>query len=264
MPGSRQLLIVEDNNDLRQYLTQLFEADFEVTVAADGAAGWELVQTLLPDLVLSDIMMPLSDGLELCQRIKQHPKTLHIPVVLLTARAAAVNELEGLETGADDYISKPFNPKVLRTKVLAMLRNRSRLREFYQRQILLKPSDLVIPAADKLFLEKAMRVVEDSLTEPEFNVQVLIREMGMSQTLFYRRVKSITGQSGVEFIRDIRMKRAAQLLASTQMRVADVAYQVGLQDLKHFRTVFQKLYNLSPSEYAKQHRGNESIIEPLP
>ncbi|GAC1370265.1 MAG: two-component regulator propeller domain-containing protein [Hymenobacter sp.] len=260
-PGPRHLLIVEDNGDLRQYLAQLFNADFEVTVAADGAVGWELVQELLPDLVLSDIMMPRSSGLELCQKIKQHPKTLHIPVVLLTARTAAVHELEGTETGADDYVSKPFNPAVLRAKVATILRNRCRLREFYQRQILLEPTEIIIPEADKVFLEKAMRVVEANLTDPDFNVQVLTREMGMSQSLFYRRVKSITGQSVVEFIRDIRMKRAAQLLASTPMRVSDVAYQVGLQDLKHFRTVFQKLFSLSPSEYAKQHRGSEPIAE---
>ena len=260
--NGRRLLIVEDNDDLRQYLVQLFSSDFEVTAAADGVEGWELVQSLLPDLVLSDIMMPRSDGLELCQKIKQAPKTLHIPVVLLTARTAAVHEVEGMETGADDYISKPFNPKVLHAKVVAILRNRSRLLEFYQRQVLLEPTEIIIPEADKLFLEKAMKVVEDNLTEPEFNVQALVREMGMSQSLFYRRVKSITGQSVVEFIRDIRLKRAAQLLTSTSLRVSDVAYQVGMQDLKHFRTVFQNLHKLSPSEYAKQHRSGEPVAGP--
>jgi YesN/AraC family two-component response regulator len=230
-----------------------------VTVAADGVEGWELAQTLLPDLVISDIMMPRSTGLELCQKIKQDPKTLHIPVVLLTARTAAVHELEGMETGADDYVSKPFNPKILHAKVSAILRNRTKLREFYQRQILLEPTEIAIPEADKLFLEEAMKVVEDNLSDPDFSVQVLIKEMGMSQSFFYRRVKSITGRSVVEFIRDVRLKRAAQLLASTQLRVSDIAYQVGIQDLKHFRTVFQKLYNMSPSEYAKQHRGGEQV-----
>jgi signal transduction histidine kinase/ligand-binding sensor domain-containing protein/DNA-binding response OmpR family regulator len=261
LSGRRRLLIVEDNSDLRQYLVQLFDSEFDVSVAADGLEGWEQVQALLPDLVLSDIMMPRSDGLELCQKIKRYPKTQHIPVVLLTARTAAVHELEGVENGADDYISKPFNPKTLHAKVATMLRNRYRLREFYQRQILLEPTELVMPDADKQFLEKAMQVVEANLEEPEFNVQALLREMGMSQSFFYRRVKSITGQSVVEFIRDIRMKRAAQLLAGTQLRVSDVAYQVGMQDLKHFRTVFQKIYHLSPSEYAKQHRSGEPPAE---
>ena len=257
--GTRRLLIVEDNSDVRHYLEQLFRPDYEVTVAVDGAQGWALAQALLPDLVISDVMMPNGTGLELCQKIKQHPKTLHIPVVLLTARTAAIHELEGLETGADDYISKPFNPRILQAKVSAILRNRLKLREFYQRQILLEPTEVVIPEEDKLFLEKAMKVVEDNLSDLDFNVQVLVREMGMSQSFFYRRVKSITGQSVVAFIRDVRLKRAAQLLSSTHLRVSDIAYQVGMQDLKHFRTEFQKLYNMSPSEYAKQHRGSEQV-----
>ena len=210
---------------------------------------------------LSDVMMPGSDGLELCQKIKQHPKTGHIPVVLLTARTAAVQELEGLETGADDYVSKPFNPQVLHAKVSAILRNRHRVQEFYQRQLLLEPTEILIPEADKLFLEKAMRVVEANLAEPEFNVRALLRELGMSQSFLYRRIKSLTGQSVVGFIRDVRLKRAAQLLAGTTLRVSDIAYQVGIQDLKHFRTAFQKLYGLSPSEYAKQHRGGEAVGE---
>ena len=260
-PTGGRLLIVEDNDDLRQYLAQLFSADFDVTVATDGVEGWELAQAQMPDLILSDIMMPRSDGLELCQKIRQHPKTMHIPVVLLTARTAAVQELEGMETGADDYVSKPFNPQVLHAKVSAILRNRHKVREFYQRQLLLEPTEIDIPEADKLFLEKAMKTVEDNLAEPEFNVQALLREMGMSQSFLYRRIKSITGQSVVEFIRDVRLKRAAQLLTSTCMRVSDIAYEVGFQDLKHFRTVFQKLYGISPSEYAKQHRSGKPVSD---
>ena len=260
VPVTGRLLIVEDNQDLRQFLVQLFRSDFGVTEAVDGVEGWELAQSLLPDLVLSDVMMPRSDGLELCQRIKQHPKTSHIPVLLLTARAAAAHEVEGLETGADDYINKPFDPNALRAKVVTILRNRYKLREFYQRQLLLEPTEIIIPEADKLFLEKAMQVVEGKLTEPEFNVQALVHEMGMSQTLFYRRIKNTTGQSAGEFIRDIRLKRAAQLLASSSLHVSDAAYQVGMQDLKHFRTVFQVLYKMSPSEYAKQHRSAEPTV----
>ena len=259
LPGRKSLLIVEDNDDLRHYLAQLFTADFAVILAADGVEGWEQAHALLPDLVVSDVMMPRSDGLELCQRIKQHPRTMHIPVVLLTARTAAVQELEGLETGADDYVSKPFNPQVLHAKVSAILRNRCKVREFYQRQLLLEPTEIVIPEADKLFLEKAMQVVEANLAEPEFNVQALLREMGMSQSFFYRRIKSLTGQSAVEFIRDVRLKRAAQLLSTSALRVSDVAYHVGFQDLKHFRTIFQKSYGMAPSEYAKQHRGDEPV-----
>ena len=256
--GPCQLLLVEDNDEVRRYLQQLFEPDFVVTTAADGLEGWEKALTLLPDLIISDVMMPHSDGLELCRKIKQHPKTLHIPVVLLTARTAAMHEQEGLEHGADDYIAKPFNASLLQIKVITLLQNRDKMREYYQRQILLEPTEVTVPDADKAFLEKAMRIAEANLAEPEFNVQVLVREMGMSQSVFYRRLKGITGQSVIEFIRDVRMKRAAQLLAHTQLRISEIAYQVGIDDSKYFRKTFQKIYNMAPSEYAKQHRTSST------
>ncbi|QNP54337.1 response regulator (plasmid) [Hymenobacter qilianensis] len=252
--GPPQLLIVEDNEEVRQYLHQLFEAEYEVLTAEDGIEGWEKALSHLPHFIISDVMMPRSDGLEMCQKIKQHPKTAHIPVLLLTARTAETHQLEGLGMGADDYVSKPFNPTLLQAKVTTLLRNRRKLHEYYQRQILLEPTEIVVADADRQFLENAMSVVEKHLEDAEFSVQVLVREVGMSQSVFYRRIKSITGQTAVEFIRDVRMKRAAQLLAQTPMRVSEVAFQVGIEDAKYFRKAFQKIYMLSPSEYAKQHR----------
>ncbi len=249
------LLIVEDNDEVRHYLHQLFAPDFEVALAADGVEGWEKALALLPDLVISDVMMPRRDGLELCRQIKQHPKTGHIPVMLLTARTAAMHELAGLETGADDYGGKPFNPQVLHAKALALLSNRGKLREYYQRQLLLEPTQVVIPDAEKQLLERAMRIVEANLDNPDFGVPVLVREMGMSQSVFYRRIKGITGQSVAEFIRDVRLKRAAQLLATSELRISEIASQVGFEDSKHFREAFRKIYSLSPSEYAKEHRA---------
>jgi signal transduction histidine kinase/DNA-binding response OmpR family regulator/sugar lactone lactonase YvrE len=257
--GPPRLLVVEDNDEVRQYLQQLFEPDYEVLTAEDGLDGWEKALSQLPDLIVSDVMMPRSDGLELCQRLKQHPKTAHIPVLLLTARTAETHELEGLGMGADDYMSKPFNPTLLQAKATTLLRNRRKLHEYYQRQILLEPTEIVVADADREFLENAMNVVEKHLDDPEFSVQVLVREVGMSQSVFYRRIKSITGQTVVEFIRDVRMKRAAQLLANTQMRVSEVAFQVGVEDAKYFRKAFQKIYNVSPSEYAKQHRQSREV-----
>jgi DNA-binding response OmpR family regulator len=251
-----RLLVVEDNDDVRHYLEELFAGDYDVSTAEDGVEGWEKALSLLPDLVISDVMMPRSDGLELCQKIKQQPKTAHIPVLLLTARTAETQQLEGLGVGADEYMSKPFNPALLQAKATSLLRNRQKLHEYYQRHILLEPTEIVVADVDRQFLENAMAVVEQHLVDPEFSVQVLVREMAMSQSVFYRRIKSITGQTAVEFIRDVRMKRAAQLLAQTQMRVSEVAFEVGVEDAKYFRRMFQKIYNLSPSEYAKQHRHN--------
>jgi signal transduction histidine kinase/ligand-binding sensor domain-containing protein/DNA-binding response OmpR family regulator len=256
--GPPRLLVVEDNDEVRQYLTQLFEADYAVLTAEDGLAGWTTALAQLPDLIISDVMMPRSDGLELCQRLKQHPKTSHIPVLLLTARTAETHELEGLGMGADDYVSKPFNPTLLHAKADALLRNRRKLHEFYQRHILLQPTEIVVADADREFLEHAMSAVERHLGDAEFSVQVLAREMAMSQSVFYRRIKSITGQTAVEFIRDVRLKRAAQLLAQTTMRVSEIAFEVGIEDAKYFRKAFQKIYGLTPSDYAKQHRTSRT------
>ncbi|MGI4744330.1 MAG: two-component regulator propeller domain-containing protein [Janthinobacterium lividum] len=256
--GPPRLLLVEDNDEVRQYLEQLFAADYEVLTAEDGLVGWQKALAQLPDLIISDVMMPRSDGLELCQRLKQHPKTSHIPVLLLTARTAETHELEGLGQGADDYVSKPFNPTLLRAKADALLRNRRRLHEFYQRHILLQPTEIVVADADREFLEQAMGVVEQHLGDTEFSVLVLVRAMAMSQSVFYRRIKSITGQTAVEFIRDVRLKRAAQLLAQTTMRVSEIAFEVGIEDAKYFRKAFQKIYGLTPSDYAKQHRPSRT------
>jgi signal transduction histidine kinase/ligand-binding sensor domain-containing protein/DNA-binding response OmpR family regulator len=252
--NASRLLIVEDSEEVRNYLVDLFSSSFTVLTAVDGIDGWEKTQETVPDIVVSDVMMPRSDGLELCQKIKQNPKTQHIQVLLLTARSTAANELEGIQIGADEYMAKPFNPNLLYAKVVVMLRERRRLKEYYQKQLLMQPTDIVIPNSDRELLEKAMSIVESNLANPEFNVQFLVREMGMSQSTFYRHIKSITGQSVVEFIRDIRIKRAAQLLAATTHRVSEVANLVGFEDIKHFRKTFQELYEISPSEYIRQHR----------
>ncbi|MCE7043225.1 hybrid sensor histidine kinase/response regulator transcription factor [Dyadobacter sp. CY312] len=249
-----KMLIVEDNADLQEYLKSLFENTFEVILSPDGLDGWNRIGNLMPDFVLSDVMMPGMNGLDLCKKIKQNPKTSHIPVILLTARAAAVQELEGLETGADDYIAKPFNPQILRAKVAAILQNRNKLHAYYQRRILLEPTEITIPDEDKIFLENAMRTVEENLTNTDFNVQTLVGMMGMSQSVFYKRVKNMTGQSVIEFIKDIRLKRAAQLLANGNARISEIALMVGIEDPKNFRVSFQKVYNMSPSQYARFHR----------
>ena len=247
-----KLLIVEDNHDLRAYLVSLFHSHFETHAAADGREGLEKVNQVHPDIILSDVMMPVMNGLEFCEKVKNNPRTAHIPLVLLTARAAALHELEGLESGADDYVVKPFNPKILFSKILSLLTNRKKAQEYFHRQILLEPSEAVIPDADRLFIQESMQIIEDNLANEHFSVQMLVRESGMSQSAFYRRLKNLTGQSVIEFIKDVRLKRAAQLLATKQFRVQEVAMMVGMEDLKNFRASFHKLYGVSPSEYGRK------------
>lgn len=250
-----KLLIVEDNDDLRDYLVSLFHGHFETHAAANGLEGLEKAGLIHPDIILSDVMMPVMNGLEFCEKIKNNPRMAHIPLVLLTARAAALHELEGLETGADDYIVKPFNPKILHSKILSLLNNRKKAQEYFHRQILVEPSEAVIPDADRLFIQKSMQIIEDNLTNEHFSVQMLVRESGMSQSAFYRRLKNLTGQSVIEFIKDVRLKRAAQLLSTKQFRVQEVAMMVGMEDLKNFRASFQKLFGVSPSEYGRKEGG---------
>ncbi len=248
----QKLLIVEDNPEVRQYVQKLFESQYQTFTAIDGIDGLEKTLQIMPDIIISDVMMPKMDGMEFCKKIKQNPKISYIPVVLLTARSAATHHIEGLENGADEYLSKPFHPQLLQSKINSLLHNRLLMREYYQKQILLQPSAVSIPDDTKSFLEKAMKIVEENLGNPNFNVQELVREMAMSQSGFYRQIKSITGQTVVEFIRDIRLKRAAQLLISTDLRVQEVATMVGIEDAKYFRKMFQQIYELAPSEYAKQ------------
>ncbi|OUJ68720.1 two-component regulator propeller domain-containing protein [Hymenobacter crusticola] len=254
---ARKLLLVEDNEEVLGYLCQLFEPLYDVQVARNGLEGWAIARSFSPDLLISDVMMPESDGLALCRKVKQHAQTMHIPVLLLTARTAAMQQLEGLETGADDYVSKPFHPELLQAKVANMLNRRQQMQEYYQRQILLEPTAITLPDEDRALLEKAMAIVEQHLEEPEFNVQVLVREIGLSQSLLYRRIKTITGQTVIEFIQDVRMRRAAQLLRESSLRISEVAYKVGIENLKRFRSTFQKMHQMSPQEYAKKHRGIE-------
>lgn len=245
------ILIVEDNADLRLYLEKTFSSTLNVSSAANGREGWEKVLEEMPDLVLSDVMMPEMDGLELCSKIKNHPKSAHIPVVLITARAAAVHELEGLESGADDYIVKPFNARILFSKVQNLLLQRKKLREHFQKQWILEPRSNDLPDQDLEFLEQAMEVIAQNLTNKQFGVQSLVQLSGMSQSAYYRKLKNLTGQSVVEFIRDVRLKKAAQLLSTGKFRVTEVMDKVGIEDYKYFRSAFQKLYRVSPSEFAK-------------
>ncbi|PMD87881.1 hypothetical protein BWI97_25600 [Siphonobacter sp. BAB-5405] len=248
-----RILIVEDDKDVQQYLQQLLSS-YALTVAEHGLQALVLLQDQTFDLVLTDVMMPEMNGIELCKKIRQSPKLAYLPIVMLTARSTVVEELEGLSMGADEYIAKPFKPQVLLARLDGLLQARTRLKEYYHRQILLQPSEVIIPNADKEFLEKAMRIVEDHLMDGDFSVQDLLDAMSMSQSVFYRRMKSITGQSVIEFIRDVRMKRAAQLLATSSYRISEIAYMVGVEDPKNFRKSFQRVYQMSPSDYVRQHR----------
>ncbi|MGN8057623.1 hybrid sensor histidine kinase/response regulator transcription factor [Pedobacter sp. 22163] len=250
----KSILIVEDNIEISDYLKQVFVAEYLVYQAYDGDIGFEMVKDLLPDIVISDVMMPGMSGIELCNIIKEDQTLCHIPIILLTAISSPEIKLKGLEGGADDYISKPFEKEILIARVKGLLQARSNLQQYFFNEITLRPNKLKISQEYKAFLESCITIVEANLGNRDFTIKVLTNEMGMSHSKVYRKIKSISGQTANSFIRFIRLRKAAELLLSTDSTVAEAAYQVGLNDLKHFREQFNKLFGLNPSEYIRQYR----------
>ncbi|MEJ6980596.1 two-component regulator propeller domain-containing protein [Pedobacter sp. P351] len=250
----KRILIVDDNVQIRQYVKQLFEGEFEVLEAENGDKGLETVKKYMPDLVISDIMMQGISGIELCSRIKDDPALNHIPVILLTASSSDEVKLKGIECGAEDFISKPFEKEMLIARVAGILKNRNDLQNYFFNHITLKPDNSKISDEYKQFLDRCIRIVEENLSESQFGIKVLADRIGMSRSTLYSRIKSISGQSPNEFIRFIRLRKAAEMFISTECTVSEAAYKVGIKDIKHFREQFNKVFGMNPSEYMKKYR----------
>ncbi|SEB15025.1 hybrid sensor histidine kinase/response regulator transcription factor [Pedobacter hartonius] len=250
----KSMLIVEDNSEIRAYIKQVFIADHLVYEADNGLSGLKMVAELMPDIIISDVMMPGISGVELCTRIKEDPNLCHIPVILLTAITSPEIKLKGIEGGADDYISKPFEKDMLIARVKGLLKTRNNLQQYFFNEITLKPNDLKISQEYKEFLEKCISIVEQHLGDRDFSIKVLAAGVCMSHSNVYRKIKSISGQSANSFIRFIRLRKAAELFLTTDSTVAETAYKVGINDLKHFRQQFSKLFGLNPSEFIKKYR----------
>lgn len=244
------VLLVEDNTDLRKYLRKVLDEDFTLYEAANGAEGVNLATQHLPDLIISDVMMPIKDGFELCFEIKSTEVTSHIPVLLLTAKADMESKLEGLKTGADYYLAKPFEPRELLTASTNLIAQRKKLRENFSKKLLLQPKEWEGASADERFLQKLMEFVEEKIAEPDFSVEDMQQEMGISRMQLHRKLKALTDQSATEFIRTIRLKRAAEMLQKDFDNVSQVAYQVGFSSLSYFTKCFKEQYGVLPSEFS--------------
>ncbi|MGE6219484.1 two-component regulator propeller domain-containing protein [Nubsella zeaxanthinifaciens] len=244
------LLVVEDNSEVRQFVSSHFESNFEIHEAENGKVGIEQALKIIPDIIISDVMMPITDGITLCKTLKTDTRTSHIPVVLLTARTPIIFNIEGLETGADDYITKPFNLNMLEARIWNLLDNRQKLRERYSKEVTLQPTNVAITSPDEKFLEKIMAFIEKNIAEPELSVEELGNVAGMSRVTLYRKIKALTNQTAIEFIRSVRLKRAAQLLQQNKFNVNEVAYMVGFSDVDYFRRCFKEEFKLTPKEYA--------------
>lgn len=245
------VLIVEDNKDIRQHIMQHFDRNFSLVEAIDGRAGWLIATEVMPELVITDLMMPHMDGTELCRQLKTDERTSHIPVIMLTARASLEDKLKGLETGADDYVSKPFNMKELLARSLNLVEQRRKLRERFSREITLEPRDVVITSVDEKFLQRAISVVESHISEEQFSVTLLCEAMSMSRSTLFRKLYALTGQSPVDFVNTIRLKRAAGLLRQHAGNVTVVALEVGFSNPSYFAKIFKKQFGIAPRQYAK-------------
>jgi ligand-binding sensor domain-containing protein/signal transduction histidine kinase/DNA-binding response OmpR family regulator len=244
------LLVVEDNAEVLQFVASHFENEFEIHTAENGLIGWEKAIELIPDMIISDVMMPEMDGITLCSQLKGDTRTSHIPVILLTARTPLIFNIEGLETGADDYMTKPFNLTMLEARVWNLLDSRQKLRDRYRKEITLQPKNVAITSPDEKFLERVMTFIEKNMAEPSLSVEELGKEAGMSRVTLYRKIKALTNQTAVEFVRSVRLKRAAQLLEQNKLNVNEVAYMVGFLDIDYFRRCFKEEFGYTPKEFA--------------
>lgn len=266
---SRSILVVDDNAQIRQYIRQLFSNGFSVYEAQSGEEALALARQYLPDVIISDVVMQEMTGIELCQKIKGDSALGHIPVILVTGNASTEARLRGVEGGADDYISKPFERDLLVARVAALLKSRSTLQKYFYNEITLQDNPLKISSDYKEFLDNCIAIVEAHLDDDQFSIVTLARELGMSYSKMNKKIKAVSGQPANAFVRFIRLRKAAELFINTNYNITETAFLVGISDIKHFRKHFTNLFGMKPSAYiekyrrylGKQYTLNEKIVK---
>ena len=249
--GKPLVLIVEDNTDLRSYIRSYLIDNYQIIEAIDGEIGLQKAVTKIPDLIISDVMMPRMDGIELCKNIKTDERTSHIPVILLTAKASMEDKLEGLQTGADDFLTKPFDPDELSVRIKNLIEQRKKLQQVFTKNLnsLVQLKDSNVTSMDKKFMKKVVAVIEKNLVDANFSTEQFSQEVAMSRMQLHRKLKALTSQSPGDFIRSIRLNRAAELLKKKTGNIAEVAYGVGFSNPSYFSECFKKQFGKLPSEF---------------
>ncbi|HQU21277.1 MAG TPA: response regulator [Flavobacteriaceae bacterium] len=243
------LMIVEDHPDIRNYIASLFETQYKIEMAPNGVIGLEKANECIPDIIISDVMMPKLDGHQFTQALKGNPITSHIPIILLTAKAGEQDKLEGLESGADAYVTKPFQANLLKASVTNLLENRRKLQERFSREVILHPKEIALSSAEEKFLEKLQDILDSQLTDPGFSTTEFCEAMGVSRMQLHRKLKAITGQSATEFIRSQRLKLAISLLKTQKANISEIAYSIGFNDPSYFTKCFREAFGCAPSDY---------------
>ena len=243
------ILVVEDNIELRTFMKESLLTLYDILEADNGQQGWDIAIEKIPDLIISDVMMEGINGLELAKRLKSDERTSHIPVIILTARAGYEHLVEGLETGVEVYLTKPFSFKILELNIHNLLATRNSMREKFVRKLIYEPTGTEINSVDEKFLQKVLAIIEENMSNPEFSVSILATEVGMSQPVLYKKIRAVSDMSVNDFIKSIRFRKAARLLSGHQYSVVDIAYMVGFNDRKYFSKEFKKFFEKNPSEY---------------
>ncbi|NLR78427.1 response regulator [Chitinophaga eiseniae] len=253
-----KILTIEDSDEVRTFIRNQLKGDYEILEAPTGTQGWETAITALPDLIITDVVMPEMDGHELCRNLKKDQRTRHIPVIMLTANTTIEQQLEGLESGANIYLTKPFNIQVLRAYVANLLRLQQTLRQCYSGKIFLEPLAVEIGVVKTNLIEKVTAIIEASIDNADFGISALAKELGMSKAVFYKKFKAITHVSPAELIKSLRLKKAAFLLSSERRNITQVAWEVGFSERKYFSKEFRKYFGISPSEYQTEIKKTRS------
>ncbi len=247
----KSLLIVEDNPDLIEFVAGILDEEYKIFKAVDGNKGLTLAIKHIPDVIISDIMMPGMDGIEMCEKLKSNPCTSHIPILLLTAKSDQDSMLRSFKIGADDYIVKPFSAVLLKSRIQNLVNQRRKLIEKFSQQFQVEPTEVILPDADKCFLEKAIGIIEKYISDPELDIDILASEMNVSRTQLYRKLKALSDYSGNQFIRLIRLKRAAQLLSQNQLNIQEVMLETGFSNYSYFKQCFKDQFNRAPKDYSE-------------
>jgi signal transduction histidine kinase/ligand-binding sensor domain-containing protein/DNA-binding NarL/FixJ family response regulator len=252
--GRKTVMVVDDDPEVRHYLRQILSGKYFVTEAEDGESALEMIFEKAPDLLVSDVVMKELNGVELCRRIKENQDLTHTPVILLTSASSDEVKLNGIQCGADDYITKPFDKQFLLARIDNIFRTRNTLQQYFLETITLQKVTPKVSAEYKEFLQRCIEIVEEYIDKDDFSIKILAREIGMSHSGLYKKIKLISGLSAASFIRFIRLRRAAVLMLTKNVKINEAAFQVGITDAKYFREQFKKLFGKNPSEYIKHYR----------
>ncbi|RYY58355.1 MAG: response regulator [Chitinophagaceae bacterium] len=257
-PKKQSVLLVDDNEDFRFYLKDNLNPKYQVIEAVNGRDAWEKVKLLKPDIIVSDVVMPLLNGIQLAQKVKADSQTAHIPIILLTAMGNQEMQMEGYQKGVNDYITKPFTFEILESRIRNLLDQQHLLEKKFNKKLEMNPSLLTVTPMEEQFMTQAVAIIEQNISNTSFSVEDLSRQMFISRVALYKKIVALTGKGPLEFIRGIRLKRGAQLLEQSGMTISEIAYEVGFNNPKTFSRYFKEEYQVLPSQYQDHKTGRDN------